>query len=145
MLRNAINTIPRPGSRPPVVLLTTFPQEPHGIGLLMAESIFALEGCRCISLGVQTPIWDIVRAASVQHVDIVALSFSSTMNANQTVDGLVELRSKLPPHTEIWAGGSCPVLHRRPPERVRTLRFLGDISTAMADWRATRRAGAAAA
>jgi DNA-binding transcriptional MerR regulator/methylmalonyl-CoA mutase cobalamin-binding subunit len=144
VLRNAINTIPRPGSRPPVVLLTTFPQEPHGIGLLMAESIFALEGCRCISLGVQTPIWDIVRAASVQHVDIVALSFSSCMNPNATLDGLVELRSKLPADAEIWAGGSCPILQRRPLERVRTLRYLSDISTAMAEWRAARRTEAAA-
>jgi DNA-binding transcriptional MerR regulator/methylmalonyl-CoA mutase cobalamin-binding subunit len=139
VLRNAINTIPRPGSRPPVVLLTTFPQEPHGIGLLMVESIFALEGCRCISLGVQTPIYDIVRAAQAQSVDIVALSFTSCMNPNQTVEGLTELRGKLPATTEIWAGGACPVLYRRPPEQIRTLRYLSDIGTAMADWRNTHR------
>jgi MerR family transcriptional regulator, light-induced transcriptional regulator len=141
VLRNAINTIPRPGSRPPVVLLTTFPQEPHGIGLLMVESIFALEGCRCISLGVQTPVCDIVRAAQAQAVDIVALSFTACMNPNQTVEGLAELRGKLAPSTEIWAGGACPVLYRRPPEQVRTLRHLGDIGAAMADWRGTHRTG----
>jgi DNA-binding transcriptional MerR regulator/methylmalonyl-CoA mutase cobalamin-binding subunit len=141
VLRNAINTIPRPGSRPPVVLLTTFPQEPHGIGLLMVESIFALEGCRCISLGVQTPIYDIVRAAQAQAVDIVALSFTSCMNPNQTVEGLTELRGKLAASTEIWAGGACPVLYRRPPEQIRTLRHLRDIGAAMTDWRSTHRTG----
>jgi methanogenic corrinoid protein MtbC1 len=123
------------------VLLTTFPQEPHGIGLLMVESIFALEGCRCISLGVQTPIYDIVRAAQVQAVDIVALSFTSCMNPNQTVEGLAELRGKLAASTEIWAGGACPVLYRRPPEQIRTLRHLSDIGVAMADWRNTHRTG----
>jgi methanogenic corrinoid protein MtbC1 len=38
------------------VLLTTLPGEPHGLGLLMAEAMLALEGCTCVSLGVQTPV-----------------------------------------------------------------------------------------
>lgn len=80
----------------------------------MVEALLALEGCRCISLGTQTPVWDIVLAASAQEIDIVALSFSPVMNPNQVVDGLTELRAKLPRSIEIWAGGRCPVLQRRP-------------------------------
>ena len=139
VLRNAISSIPRPGSRPPVVLLTTFPQESHGLGLLMAEAFFALEGCRCVSLGVQTPLLDIVRAATAQRVDIAALSFSEALNPNQVIDGIVELRAKLPPTTAIWVGGSCSALVRRVPADVLALRSLNDIAPALATWRSTHR------
>jgi DNA-binding transcriptional MerR regulator/methylmalonyl-CoA mutase cobalamin-binding subunit len=144
MLRNAINTIPSPGKAHagrPRILLTTFPQEPHGLGVLMAEALFALEGSTCISLGVQTPIWDIVLASTAQQVDIVALSFSSSLNANHVLDGLAELRAKLPPAIEIWAGGSCPVLYRRPPKDIRTLRSLDAVATSIAEWRSAHPGG----
>lgn len=134
MLRNAIGSMPR-GSQRPRVLLTTFPHEPHGLGILMAEAIFVLEGSHCISLGVQTPVWDIALAAEAQRADIVALSFSAAVNANHALDGLGELRGKLPATVEIWAGGACPVLHRRPPHGVRTLRTLDDIAPALLHWR----------
>lgn len=134
VLRSAISTIPQPGSRPRV-LLTTFPTEPHGMGLLMVEALLALEGCRCVSLGTQTPIWDIVLASTAQQIDIVALSFSPVMNPNQVVDGLTELRAKLPRSVEIWAGGKCPILQRRPPADVRVITELTDLSLALSDWR----------
>lgn len=134
VLRNAISTIPQPGDRPRV-LLTTFPSEQHAMGLLMAEALLALEGCRCISLGVQTPVWDIALACSAQQIDIVALSFSPVMNPNLVVDGLAELRAKLPRSVEIWAGGRCPVLQRRAPADIRVVSELGDLTKALAQWR----------
>ena len=134
IMRNAINAIPLDGRRPKV-LLTTFPQEAHGIGILMAEATLALEGCRCVSLGTQTPDRDIVLAANAHESDIVALSFSSSLPPNPVLDGLDELRTKLPPSVEIWAGGACPVLHRRPPSHVRTFRTLDAIAPAVAQWR----------
>ena len=134
LLRGAIGSIQRSGQRPRV-LLTTFPQEPHGLGLLMAEATFALEGCHCFSLGVQTPVWDIALAAEAQQADIVALSFSSAVNANQALDGLAELRGRLPASVEIWAGGGCPTLHRRAPRGVLALRRLEEIAPALQRWR----------
>jgi MerR family transcriptional regulator, light-induced transcriptional regulator len=134
LLRNAISSIQRSDQRPRV-LLTTFPQEPHGLGILMAEATFALDGCHCISLGVQTPVWDIALAAEAQRVDIVGLSFSSAVNPNQALDGLAELRGRLPAAVEIWAGGGCPTLHRRPPPGVWALRMLDEIAPALQRWR----------
>jgi DNA-binding transcriptional MerR regulator/methylmalonyl-CoA mutase cobalamin-binding subunit len=134
LLRNAIGSI-QGGGRPPRVLLTTFPQEPHGLGILMAEANFALESCHCVSLGVQTPVWDIALAAGAQRADIVALSFSAAVNANQALDGLLELRGRLPPTVEVWAGGGCPALHRRPPTGVLALRALDEIAPAVQRWR----------
>jgi DNA-binding transcriptional MerR regulator/methylmalonyl-CoA mutase cobalamin-binding subunit len=142
LLRSAIDNILRRHAGPPAtpvrprVLLTTFPQEPHSLGLLMAETLMALGGCDCMSLGVQTPVSDIVTAAAAHKVDIVALSFSPVMNSAQVVDGLLTLRSHLDPGIEIWAGGSCPALSRRALSNVRTLRPLSAIEAAVHEWRA---------
>jgi len=135
LLRNAIGSIPR-GDQRPRVLLTTFPQEPHGLGILMAEAMFALNGCHCSSLGVQTPVWDIALAAEAQRTDIVALSFSAAVNPNQAAEGLAELRDKLPQDVELWAGGNCSALQRRPLQGVRALRTLDEIAPEVMRWRA---------
>ena len=134
VLRNAISTIPQPGNRPRV-LLTTFPSVPHGMGLLMVEALLALEGCRCFSLGVQTPVWDIVLASQAQDIDLVVLSFSPVMNPTLVVDGLTELRAKLPKSVEIWAGGRCPVLSRRAPDGIRVVTEFAELTKSIIDWR----------
>jgi MerR family transcriptional regulator, light-induced transcriptional regulator len=136
VLRNAISSSPVAAAQAhPRVLLTTFPQEPHSLGLLMAEVMMALEGCYCISLGTQTPIWDIVLASTAHQTDVVALSFTASQNPNYVVNGLEELRSKLPAHVEIWAGGGCPIIHRKTMDGVKALATLQDIGTQVARWR----------
>lgn len=136
MLRNALNTAPSSTNEMrPRVLLTTFPQEPHGLGLLMAETMLALEGCRCVSLGTQTPIWDIVLAATAHHADVVALSFTASQNPNYVMNGLEELRHKLPASISIWVGGGCPIIHRKSIEGVTAIADLGDIARHVTAWR----------
>ncbi len=135
VMRSTIANIPQPAEQPRV-MLTTVPQESHGLGLLMAEALLALDGCRCTSLGVQTPVWDILRAAAAHRADVVALSFSSVLNPNHVLDALNELRSKLPEGVEIWAGGNAPILRRRPPAHVRVLSDLRDIQAEIRRWRA---------
>ena len=140
VLREAIHSVPvsAPLARPRV-LLSTFPGEPHGLGLLMAEALFAISGARCLSMGVQTPVWDIVLAAAAQRCDAVALSFTGCMNPNQVIDGLVELRAKLPPTVDIWVGGSAPVLHRRPVPGVTAIATLAGIDAEVQRWRSLAR------
>jgi MerR family transcriptional regulator, light-induced transcriptional regulator len=139
ILRGAIASAPSSSSEAsPRVLLTTFPQEPHGMGLLMAEAMMSLEACRCVSLGTQTPIWDIVLAATAHTADIVALSFTASQNPNYVMNGLEELRSKLSPQIQIWAGGSCPIIHRRSLEGVVPIAMLQDIASQVAQWRSQR-------
>jgi len=136
VLRQALACVPPPaGNGRPGVLLSTLPGEPHGLGLLMAEAVLALEGCRCISLGTQTPLWDVVLAARACAVDVVALGFTGCINPNQVVDNLTELRSKLPPAVAIWAGGSAPVLHRRRVEGVTPVASLDLIPAELRRWR----------
>ncbi|MDP3700824.1 MAG: MerR family transcriptional regulator [Hylemonella sp.] len=126
--------LPQPGR--PRVLLTTFPQEPHALGLLMAETMLMLEGCECISLGTQTPVSEIVQAALAHRVQMVGLSFSPVYNTLLLLRGLQELRSQLPAGVEIWAGGSHPVLQRRIPPGVTRVTQLSDIPPLLAAWSA---------
>ena len=135
LLREAIARLPLHAESHPRVLLTTFTQEPHGLGLLMAEALLSLEGARCISLGTATPVWDILLAAAAQRTDIVALRFSGCMNPNQIVDGLAELRAKLPAAVELWAGGAAPALHRRPVPGVRAIATIDRVREELTAWR----------
>lgn len=134
LLRNAIHALPVPAGAPHV-LLTTMPPEAHGLGLLMAHALLVLEGARVTSLGVQTPLLDINNAARAHRVQVVALSFSSLQNTSAALEALAQLRAALPATTAIWAGGSCPILHRKPVAGVMTMRALSDIGPALATWR----------
>lgn len=134
VLRNALAGLADPGIAQPRVLLATFPGEPHWLGLLMAEALLSVDGARCISLGPQTPVWDIALAAKSCKIDIVALGFSANMNPNQIVEGLAELRRALPHSLVIWAGGSAPALFRRPVAGVKALQNLDAIHGALLDW-----------
>lgn len=140
VLRNAISTIPPPKAAPKI-LLTTFPGESHGMGLLMVEALMAIEGCPCVSLGVQTPVWDIVLAAKAQRADVVALSFSSASTAPLIFDGLLELREKLPLETEVWVGGRASALRRRTLLGVRVLEDLQAIRPEVERWRTEKMPG----
>ncbi len=137
ILRGAIAGLPRVQGGP-CVLMSTFPLESHGLGLLMAEALFVLEGAHCVPLGVCTPVVEIARAARAQGADIVALSFSLGAPATPTIEGLRALREQLPESTEIWAGGASVALGRLPSGEVRVLRELAAIGAALAAWRARR-------
>lgn len=137
VLRGAIASLP--GSKPagvPRVLLTTFSQEQHGLGLLMLEAVLALHGCTCMALGTQTPHADIVRAAEVFRADVVALSFSGILAPAQTRAGLRELRAQLPVRTQVWAGGQGAVVDQGEAPGMLLVRELDAVPGVLADWRA---------
>jgi DNA-binding transcriptional MerR regulator/methylmalonyl-CoA mutase cobalamin-binding subunit len=136
VLRQAIASVPapEPGAQPRV-LLTTFPNEPHGLGLLMAEALLALEGCDCLSLGVQTPLGDIVQAAQAHGSDVVALSFASAPGRRLVHEGLAELRAVLPDTVQIWVGGLHRWLSRHPLPGVVSVAGLSELGAAVTAWR----------
>ena len=119
----------------PRLLLTTVPGEAHGLGLLMAEALMTLQACRCLSLGTQTPIADIVAAASAHRIDVVALSFAESLATAQALSSLSELRAGLPAPVEIWAGGGSPALRGLRVPGIRVMSRLEEIDDAVADWR----------
>ncbi|MDM4766949.1 MerR family transcriptional regulator [Pelomonas sp. SE-A7] len=140
VLRPAIHGIQRAVvAEGPRVLLTTLPGEQHGLGLLMVEALLALEGCHCLSLGVETPLVEILRAAAAQRADIVALSFTGRLPASAVLDELRQLRDLLPAAVELWVGGKSGAL-RRAPAGTRHLAGLADLGLALAQWGGTRAA-----
>lgn len=138
LIRQATGALPPLPEATPRVLLTTLPGEPHGLGLLMAEALLSSEGASCVSLGMQTPVWDVVLAAGAYRCDVVAVGFSGCTNPNQTIEALQELRGKLPQSTALWVGGNAPVLQRRRIEGVRVFDDLEAVPGAVAEWRAAR-------
>jgi DNA-binding transcriptional MerR regulator/methylmalonyl-CoA mutase cobalamin-binding subunit len=133
-LRTAINAFPRQTGIPRV-LLTTFPNEQHGIGLLMVEALLVPEGVQCISLGPQTPLEDIRRAAIAHKVHILALSFSGAFPLRLAVDGLATLRRQLPPQVTMWAGGEMTRRVRKTMPGVVLIPDLASTVNALRSWR----------
>ncbi|MBK8890252.1 MAG: MerR family transcriptional regulator [Dechloromonas sp.] len=133
VLRQAIASLPG-GKRSPRIILTSVPDEPHVLGLLMAEALFALEGAECIPLGTQMPLLEIARATSAHRADIVALSFSVAFPQRQIPGLLQQLRMVLPAEAALWAGGGGV---RRLPEipGVELLASLEDSLAALEAWR----------
>jgi MerR family transcriptional regulator, light-induced transcriptional regulator len=119
----------------PRVLLTTLPGEAHGLGILMAEAMLALADCECIGLGTQTPQQEIAAAVTAHDVEIVALSFSSSMPAQAVANGIADLRNALPARVGIWTGGANSALRRKLPEGVRHVTGLAPVGEAVDEWR----------
>ncbi|MFO1415444.1 MAG: MerR family transcriptional regulator [Burkholderiales bacterium] len=136
-LRAAINAFPRQQGTPRM-LLTTFPSEQHGLGLLMVEAMMVPEGVQCISLGPQTPLDDIRRAAIAHKVHIVALSFSAAFPLRQATDGLALLRRELPAHVTLWAGGEMTRRVRKTMPGVVLIPDLASTINALRSWRTHR-------
>lgn len=105
LLRNVIDTLSN-AQGSPRILLTTLPEEQHGLGILMVATLLSLRGAYCISLGTQTPVQEITQAAQVHRVDIVALSFSSAYPQRRILPALAELGQRLGDGIEIWSGGA---------------------------------------
>jgi len=128
----------------PKVLLTTLNNEPHALGLLMAECMFAQMGCDRISLGPKTPVPDLAAAARVMHADIVALSFSSHSSPKEAHAAITQLREQLPDHIAIWAGGSTATLRLVSGGKAATVfGSARELLGAITQWRAARQAAPA--
>ena len=136
LLRQAIAALPA-GAGEPRVLLTSVPDEQHVLGLLMVESLLALDGAECIALGPQMPLLEIARAATAHRAQVVALSFSAAFAQRQVPAVLEQLRALLPADVELWVGGAGAA-RVTPGDGIRVLPTLVDGVNALHDWRAAR-------
>ena len=139
VLREAIASVDASGQalqQAPRVLLTTTPNEQHGLGLLMAECHFALESCARFVLGTSTPIADIVQAVRQLQIDVLALSFSAYAARRDVLDSLQQLSDQLAPGCDIWVGGAAAAAHSKAlPAGVHLMRQPGDVSVQVQAWR----------
>jgi MerR family transcriptional regulator, light-induced transcriptional regulator len=137
LLRNAIADLSTAHGSPRV-LLTTLPEERHGLGILMVAALLSLRGAYCISLGTQTPSRDIAQAAKAHDVDVVALSFSSFYPRRRILPALSELRRLVDSGMEIWAGGAGSSGLDPPPTDTRLLPDLRQVMQTLESWQAAR-------
>jgi methylmalonyl-CoA mutase cobalamin-binding subunit len=126
---------------PPRVLLTTLPEEEHGLGLLMVEVMLASEGAQCCSLGPRMPLTDIRTSAMTSAADIVALSFSAAFPLRQALSGVRALRDSLPDSVDIWAGGGGAHERLASIPGVSVIGAIRTVPVALAEWRAARAPG----
>ena len=136
LLRQAIAALPA-GASEPRVLLTSVPDEQHVLGLLMVESLLALDGAECVALGPQMPLLEIARAAEAHRAHVVALSFSAAYAQRQVPAVLAQLRAQLPAGVELWVGGAGAA-RVASSDGIRVLPTLADVVGALNDWRADR-------
>lgn len=104
-LRLSLERLPEATSDAPKVLLTTLPEEQHGLALLMIENLCRLEGVQVINLGIQTPVETIIQAAHEHQVQVVSLSISEASNGVWVQQAIVRLRQGLPASVALWLGG----------------------------------------
>lgn len=120
----------------PRVLLTTLPGESHTLGLLMAESVLALQGCERLPLGASTPLGEIVLAAERLQADVVAIGVSARAAPLPLRRDLQLLRERLPATVALWVGGPVhTVLGRRPLPGVTPVPRASDLVGLVAAWR----------
>jgi len=134
VLRSAIGMHSNHGTLPRV-LLTTFPEEQHALGLLMVEAVLVAEGASCVSLGNQTPVPDVGIIATAGAFDIVALSFSAAYPLRGAIEGLRALRARLPSTMPLWAGGAGLKGRRPDIDGVLVLDSLDACIEALCAWR----------
>jgi len=140
LLRSATTSLNNAAGSPRI-LLTTLPEEQHGLGILMAAALFSLHGAACVSLGTQTPVQAIARAARVHKADVVALSFSNAYPRRRIQPALDELRQQIGDASEIWAGGSGTARMASPAPGARFLPTLELAQDALKAWQAAHLQG----
>ena len=135
LIRNAITGLQSQGNAPRV-LLTSLPNEPHNLGLLMVEAMLTVENAHCIALGTETPATEIAQAARAHKADIVALSFSAAYPESKAVEGLRELRAMLPSPVLLCAGGAGISRIRRRFDDIELIANLEKMCELAKQWRA---------
>lgn len=135
LIRNSITALQSQGNAPRV-LLTSLPNEPHSLGLLMVEAMLTVENAHCIPLGTETPVTEIVQAAQAHRADIVALSFSGAYPESKAIEALKELRAMLPGSVLLCAGGMGVARIRRRLDDIQLIANLEKMCEVAKRWRA---------
>lgn len=100
------------------LLLSTLPNEPHCLGLLMLECLLRNRGFFTVNLGTEVPIQQLVLAIKNYEVGAVFLSFSSGYHSNSIRSNIIELAQQVPTYLPIWVGGSGVKKMRKLPQQI---------------------------
>jgi methanogenic corrinoid protein MtbC1 len=90
----------------PCVLLSTLPNERHGLGLEMIEVYLAASQVNPLYIGVDTPPEQIVTAARRHAADAVGLLVTQASDLRATAKQLRWMLAELPRRIPVWVGGA---------------------------------------
>lgn len=141
LIRSAMHALPTQSVQAPVVLLTSLPEEDHGLGLLMVQALLESEQASCLPLGLRTPLVDICSACNVVQIDVVGISVSAAYPPRKAQSALKALREMLPTEIELWAGGAGIRTLTNSLSNLYATRLLTDISDVLIvleNWRSTK-------
>jgi methanogenic corrinoid protein MtbC1 len=115
----------------PRVLLSTLPEERHGLGLAMVEVYLAIRQVTPILLGVDTPAEQILKAARSHAADAVGLLVTEASDVEATAKHLRWMLAELPRRVALWVGGAgAPRLKMR--DELRIVSSWSDLDAAIA-------------
>lgn len=105
-LRILLNDLAAPSRRSPVVLLATFPGEPHSLPLDLVGVYVAAAGLDVRIIGADTPPKELAAAASAMQASVVGVSVSKLPEQRVVSRQLRELNDHLDSDVYIWIGGA---------------------------------------
>jgi len=122
------------------LLIATPSGERHEFGALIAALIAADGGLDVAYLGVDTPAREIGDAADRCNARVVVLGIVNAGNADQAVEDVRAVASKLPITTELWLGGAsaAAVAARVGISSIRVISTLGAVRAEVVRLRAER-------
>lgn len=113
----AMSKIPVTENSPPI-LLATFPNEPHGLILLMIESLLRNQRYSTVNLGSEVPIEQLAFACNRYQPQAIFLSFSGSYGSSALRNDLLDLAERLPVEIPVWVGGSGVKKMRKLPKQI---------------------------
>ncbi len=142
LLRSAMYGLPTDSThstKAPIVLLTSLPEEDHGLGLLMVQALLESEQASCLPLGLRTPLADICSACLKAKIDVVGISVSAAYPPRKVQSALRALRDVLPADIQLWVGGtgiSTQIASLTDLPATRLFTDISDVLSVLSDWRA---------
>jgi methanogenic corrinoid protein MtbC1 len=87
------------------VLTTTVGGDLHGVGVQMIADFFEMDGWRSLNLGANMPISDLRQVLSAHHIDLLAISASSSMHVRSIGELIDHLRRPPTEGVKVIVGG----------------------------------------
>ena len=119
----------------PTLLLTTLPDEPHGLALTMIALYSAVHHIVPRLLGVNTPPEQVVSAASALGVAAVGISVVVPPDPAKTARHLRAIAAEVPRGVRVWVGGmGAPSLGLK-TDAIAIVQTWADLDAVIADLR----------
>ncbi len=117
--------------RGPTIVFATLPGEMHGLGIEMVAVYLAAAGANVRVVGVNTPVDQIVKAATGLGAKAVGISIAASADATEATTELARLGELLPRKIQLWIGGEGAERARFADPRVRLVRDWVEIDAAL--------------